>query len=161
IARVRRENPWWPPQHPSLRWSTIDQGHDRRIGYIRAERFDDDAAPLIDAAMEALDGTYGLILDLRDGTGGNLSALRFLSYLTPRPRMAVALLSRPFLTALGSAPAQLDLTKVAHVHGVYTDEGILNAMKTNAGGVAFDTEDVGKRLYRGRVVVLTNGVTGS
>ena len=58
---VKRENPWWPPEHPSLRWRTIEQASGRRIGYIKAGRFDDDAAPLIDAAMEAVKDTYGLI----------------------------------------------------------------------------------------------------
>src|SRR5258705_976106 len=38
---VRREDPWWPPEHPSLRWRTIEQRIDRRIGYIKASRFDD------------------------------------------------------------------------------------------------------------------------
>src|SRR5687768_5974646 len=47
---VRRENAWWPPEHPSLRWHLIEQAGEqasrRRIGYIKAGRFDDDAAPL-------------------------------------------------------------------------------------------------------------------
>jgi carboxyl-terminal processing protease len=77
---VRRENAWWPPEHPSLRWHTIEQGGEqasrRRIGYITAGRFDDDAAPLIDAAMEAVKDTYGLIIDLRDSSGGNISCIR-------------------------------------------------------------------------------------
>jgi C-terminal processing protease CtpA/Prc len=38
---------------------------------------------------------------------------------------------------------------------------IIEAMKRNKGGAAFYTEDVGDRLYRGRVVVLINSGTGS
>jgi carboxyl-terminal processing protease len=159
--QVRRENPWWPPQHPSLRWNTIDQGNGRRLGYIRAVRFDDDAAPLIDSAMEAMKGTYGLIVDLRDNSGGNVSSLRLASYLIPRPEAAVTLLSRPYLERLGSAPERLDLSEVPHVSGVYTTAGILDAMKKHAGGVAFDTEDMGDRAYPGMVAILINRGTGS
>ena len=159
--QVRRENPWWPPEHPSLRWRSVEQASGRRIGYIKIPRFDDDAAPLIDAAMAALKGTYGLIIDLRDESGGNLSSLRLVSYLIPGPRMTAALLSRPFLERLGSAPEIVDLSKVAHVSGAYTTAAIIEAMKKNNGGAAFYTEDVGDRLYRGRVVILVNSGTGS
>jgi carboxyl-terminal processing protease len=159
--QVRRENPWWPPEHPSLRWRSVEQASGHRIGYIKIPRFDDDAAPLIDAAMAALKGTYGLIIDLRDESGGNLSSLRLVSYLIPGPRMTVALLSRPFLERLGGAPEQVDLSKVPRVSGAYTTAAIIEAMKKNNGGAAFYTEDVGDRLYRGRVVVLINAGTGS
>jgi len=159
--QVRRENPWWPPEHPSLRWRSVEQASGRRIGYIKIPRFDDDAAPLIDAAMAALKGTYGLIIDLRDESGGNLSSLRLVSYLIPGPRMTVALLSRPFLDRLGGAPEQVDLSKVPRVSGAYTTAAIIEAMKKNNGGAAFYTEEVGDRLYRGRVVVLINSGTGS
>src|ERR1700720_1446776 len=159
--QVRRENPWWPPEHPSLRWRSVEQASGRRIGYIKIPRFDDDAAPLIDAAMTALKGTSGLIIDLRDESGGNLSFLRLVSYLIPGPRMTVALLSRPFLERLGGAPEQVDLSKVPRVSGAYTTAAIIEAMKKNNGGAAFYTEDMGDRLYRGRVVVLINSGTGS
>jgi carboxyl-terminal processing protease len=159
--QVRRENPWWPPEHPSLRWRSVEQATGRRIGYIKIPRFDDDAAPLIDVAMTALKGTSGLIIDLRDDSGGNLSFLRLVSYLIPGPRMTVALLSRPFLERLGSAPELVDVSKVAHVRGAYTTAAIIEAMKRNNGGAAFYTEDVGDRFYHGRVVVLINSGTGS
>jgi carboxyl-terminal processing protease len=158
---VKRENPWWPPEHPSLRWRTIEQGKDRRIGYIKASRFDDDAAPLIDEAMKAVKDTYGLIIDLRNDSGGNLSSLRLISYLIPGPKMTVALLSRPFLEKLGGAPEQINLSKIPRVSGVYTTRGILDAMKNNAGGVAFYTEDVGSARYLGKVILLINKGTGS
>lgn len=159
--QVRRENPWWPPEHPSLRWRSVEQATGRRIGYINITRFDDDAAPLIDTAMAALRGTSGLIIDLRDDSGGNLSSLRLVSYLIPGPRMMVALLSRPFLERMGGAPALVDVSKVPHVSGAYATAAIIEAMKRNNGGAAFYTEDVGDRLYRGRVVSLINSGTGS
>jgi carboxyl-terminal processing protease len=158
---VRRENPWWPPEHPSLRWRTVEQGVGRRIGYIKASRFDDDAAPLVDEAMKAVKDTYGLIIDLRNESGGNLSSLRLISYLIPGPRMTVALLSRPFLEKLGGAPEQINLARIPHVSGVYTTRGILDAMKNNSGGVGFYTEDVGSARYLGKVILLINKGTGS
>lgn len=158
---VKRENAWWPPEHPSLRWHTIEQASRRRIGYIKAGRFDDDAAPLIDAAMEAVKDTYGLIIDLRDGSGGNISCIRLGSYFSQGPQMAVTLASRAFLEKVGSAPDQLDLNKVPRVSGIYTTRGIIDAMKNNGGAAAFYTEDVGTRRYRGKVILLINNETGS
>jgi carboxyl-terminal processing protease len=166
---VRRENPWWPPEHPSLRWHTIEQAGEqasrRRIGYIKAGRFDDDAAPLIDAAMEAVKGTYGLIIDLRDASGGNISCIRLGSYFSQEfskvPQMAVTLASRSFLEKVGSAPDQLDLSKVPRVSGIYTTSGIIDAMKSNGGAASFYTEDIGSRRYRGKVILLINKETGS
>lgn len=158
---VKRENPWWPPEHPSLRWHTIEQASRRRIGYIKAGRFDDDAAPLIDAAMEAVKDTYGLIIDLRDSSGGNISCIRLVSYFSQGPQMAVTLANRAFLEKVGSAPDQLDLNKVPRVSGIYTTSGILDAMKNNGGAAAFYTEDVGLRRYRGKVILLINKETGS
>jgi carboxyl-terminal processing protease len=158
---VRRENPWWPPEHPSLRWHTIEQGSRRRIGYIKAGRFDDDAAPLIDAAMEAVKDTYGLIIDLRDSSGGNISCIRLGSYFSQGSQMAVTLASRSFLEKVGSAPDQLDLNKVPRVSGIYTTSGIIDAMKSNGGAAAFYTEDIGTRRYRGKVILLINKETGS
>lgn len=159
--KVRRENPWWPPEHPSLRWRTIEQAPGRRIGYIKAGRFDDDAAPLIDAAMEAVKDTYGLIIDLRDGSGGNISSMRLASYFVAPPQLAVVLLSRAYLNKLGSAPEQLDLSRIPRVTGAYTDRGIFDAMKKNGGGAAFYGEDLGSRRYQGKVILLINRGTGS
>jgi carboxyl-terminal processing protease len=158
--RVRRERAWWPPEHPSLRWRSIEQAPGRRIGYIKSGRFDDDAAPLIDSAMSELKDTAGLIIDVRDNSGGNLSALRLVSYLIPEPRMAVALLTRTYLDRQGSAPEQLDVSRIARVSGVYTTEGIINAMKNNGGGAAFYSEKT-PFAYTGKVVVLINSETGS
>lgn len=160
-VEVRRENPWWPPEHPSLRWKTIEQASGRRLGYIKTTRFDDDAAPLIDTAMDALKDTYGLIIDLRDNSGGNISSMRLASYFVPPPQLGVVLLSRPFLNKLGNAPEQIDLSKIPRVSGVYTTRGIIDTMKKNDGGAAFYGEDLGERRYRGRVIVLINRDTGS
>jgi carboxyl-terminal processing protease len=158
---VRRERAWSPPERPSIRWRVIEQERGRRIGYIKAVRFDEDAPPLIDAAMEDLKGSVGLIIDVRDNNGGNVSALRLVSYFTPGPRLGVALLSRPFLERLGGAPEQIDPGRLPRVSGVYTDAGVFEALKKNGGGAAFYTEDLGERPYRGKVIILVNERTAS
>ncbi len=158
--RVRRERAWWPPEHPSLRWRSIESAPGKRIGYIKSGRFDDDAAPLIDAAMSDLKNTVGLIIDVRENSGGNLSALRLASYFIPEPRMAVALLTRTYLDRQGSAPERLDVSRLRRVSGAYTTEKILDAMKNNRGGAAFYSEKT-PYSYPGKVVVLTNSETGS
>lgn len=158
--RVRRERAWWPPEYPSLRWRSIEKVPGKRIGYIKSGRFDDDAAPLIDAAMRDLKNTTGVIIDVRDNSGGNLSALRLASYFIPEPRMVVALLTRTYLNRQGSAREQLDVGRLPRVNGAYTTEAIINAMKNNGGGAAFYSERT-PYAYPGRVVVLVNSETGS
>lgn len=160
-VKVRRENAWWPPGRPSIRWKTIEQAPGKRIGYLQAVRFDDDAAPLIDAAMEDLKNATGLIIDVRNNSGGNVSMLRLVSYFLSGSQPAVALLTRSFLDRLGRAPAEIDFDALPRAGGVYTTAGILEAMSRNGGGVALYTEDVGDQAYRGRVVVLISEETGS
>ncbi|QYO64676.1 S41 family peptidase [Leptolyngbya sp. 7M] len=79
--KVRRES-HSQPERPSIRWRTFSIDDGKRIGYIRAVRFDDDVAPLVDAAMSELKNTNGIIIDVRDNTGGNMSFVRLSSYFT-------------------------------------------------------------------------------
>jgi C-terminal processing protease CtpA/Prc len=111
--------------------------------------------------MEDLKGSVGLIIDVRDNNGGNVSALRLVSHLASGPRLGIALLSRPFLERLGSAPEQIDPGRLPRVSGVYTGAGVFEAMKKNNGGAAFYTEDLGERLYRGKAIILVNEETAS
>lgn len=128
---------------------------------MHAACFDDDAAPLADAAMEDLKNTSGLIIDVRDNSGGNISYIRLGSYFSPGENLVVALVMRPYIERLHRAPIQVDPRTVPKVLGVYTTAGILEAMKANGGGVALDSEKMGDRIYRGRVTVLINEMTGS
>ena len=158
---VRREAAWWPPERPSLRWRTIETSPEKRIGYLRAVRFDDDAAPQTDAAMDDLKQTTGLIIDVRDNSGGNVSFSRLGSYFSPGRHLVAALLMRPYLERFGRAPERIDLQTLPQAAGIYTTAGILEAMKTNGGALALYTEDLSDRAYRGKVVVLINEETGS
>jgi len=158
---VRREGAWWPPERPSLRWRSIETEPGKRIGYLRAIRFDDDAAPLADAAMSVLKNTVGLIVDIRDNGGGNISYIRLGSYFSRGSHLVVALLTRPYLARLRSAPAQIDPGAIPKASGVYTTAAVIQAMRANGGAVALMSEDLGDQFYRGKVVVLVNERTGS
>jgi carboxyl-terminal processing protease len=160
-VEVRRESAWWPPERPSLRWRTIEYKPGEQIGYLRALRFDDDVAPQADIAMYDLKDTVGLIIDVRDNSGGNISYIRLSSYFNSGQHLVVALLTRRYLERFRRAPVQINPGAVPKAVGVYTTAGVLEAMKTNGGAVALYSEDLSDKVYRGRVVVLINEGTGS
>lgn len=161
---VTRE-PWgWPFDRPSVRWKIVERTDKLEFGYLRITHFEDDLAPLIDRAMREMDGTAGIIIDLRFNTGGNASYVRLMSYLAPHPRAAFILLSRPFLNRFGKAPEQLSdavIAQIPKVAGAYTTNEIIDAFRKNGGGAAFYTEDVGQNFYKGKIVLLVNKETAS
>ena len=53
------------------------------VGYLRVAHFDENAVQQIDAAMSDLKNTNGLVIDLRDNTGGTNSFVRLASYFVP------------------------------------------------------------------------------
>jgi carboxyl-terminal processing protease len=154
----------WPPERPSVRWRVLTEAPTRRIGFLHIVRFDDDFAPLIDSAMTQLANTEGLVIDVRENSGGNLSYLRLVSYLADEPGLAVALLARPFLSSWGRAPIQVDsstLTSLPKVTGAYRTTDIIGAFRRHGGGAAFYLEDLRSRGYRRPVVILAGSRTGS
>ena len=164
---IRREPVAWPPGRPSIRWRVLRPSPRRRIGYMQVADFEDDVsddfAPLVDQVMGELRVTDGLIVDIRNNPGGNLSALRLVSYFTPGPRFAVALLSRPFFQGSSSASDRLApemIAKLPRITGAYSTPKIIEAMKQNRGGAAFYT-DGGLPQYRGKIIVLVNERTAS
>ncbi|HMQ03156.1 MAG TPA: S41 family peptidase [Pyrinomonadaceae bacterium] len=160
IVNVRRES-HSQPERPSIRWRTFSIGDGKRIGYIRAARFDDDTAPLVDAAMAEMRNTTGLIIDVRDNTGGNMSFVRLSSYFSEGEHLVAALLTRYYLETQGMAPKQIDPAELPKATRTYTNEAIFNAMRTNGGAVAIYSEDLGANRYKGKVAVLINEETGS
>lgn len=158
---VRRENAFWPPEHPGFRWSQIRTGQDRRIGYMRIDRFDDGAAQLADQAMAELAEVNAIIIDVRDNSGGNVSSLRLSSYFNGgRAGPAVVLLSRPYLQALGRPLATADLAGAPRVDHAYTTAAVFAAMAEHNGGAAFWI-DANDKQFTGPVFVLVSGETGS
>lgn len=157
---VRREQVSWPPERPGFTWSKIRTGPGMQIGYLRINRFDDGAAELADAAMAEMAGTQALIIDVRDNSGGNVSALRLGSYFGRGAESAFVLLSRPYLDGLGRPLRTSDVVAAPRVNGAYTDSAVFAAVTNNRGGAAFWTDSVPRR-YTGSVFVLVGEETAS
>lgn len=157
---VRRES-HSQPERPSIRWRSFTSADGKRIGYIRAVRFDDDTAPLVDAAMAELKNTSGLIIDVRDNTGGNMSFVRLSSYFSEGEHLVAALLTRTYFETQKVAPKQIDPNKLPRAVQTYTDEKVFDAMRSNGGAVAIYSEDLGANRYKGKVAVLINDETAS
>jgi carboxyl-terminal processing protease len=158
--QIRREQAFWPPEHPGFRWSQIRTGPSTRIGYMRIDRFDDGAAELADRAMEELAEAQAIIIDVRNNSGGNVSALRLASYFGPGAEPAFVLLARPYLQALGHPVTVDDIRAAPRVSGAYTTEAVFKAMSQHNGGAAFWSDAV-ERRFTGPVFVLIGPDTGS
>lgn len=159
--RIRRVAAFWPPVHPGFAWHIVSSGPGHSIGYLRIDRFDDGAAALADTAMDELKDTDALIIDIRQNTGGNMSALRLASYFTGPAAPNIALLARDYLKALGHPLTAADIAKVPQVSGVYTTDGVQSAVGSHNGAMVFMSEDMGAKRYTRPVVVLIGGDTGS
>jgi carboxyl-terminal processing protease len=158
---VRREQAFWPPEHPGFRWRRIRTGPDERIGYMRIDRFDDGAAELADQAMAEFENASAIIIDVRNNSGGNVSAHRLASYFNGgQAEAGVILLARPYLEALGHPVTAADLAAAPRVDGAYTTESVFSAMSTYNGGAAFWVEANAKQFTR-PVFVLISEETGS
>jgi len=159
VVSVRREAAFWPPQRPTFRWSTLNAGEGRRIGYLRVDAFEDDGAQLADRAMADLRDTDGLIVDIRYNSGGAASALRLASYFTEGAQPGLILLTRPWLRANGT-PTKERALSAPRVDRAYTTDAVFQALSANNGAVALWTEDLGDRRYAKPVIVLQGEGTG-
>jgi carboxyl-terminal processing protease len=159
-VKVRRERIGLN-EMPSVHWGRVSAGNGLRIGYIRALRFDDDSAPEIDQAMADLADTSGLIIDVRENSGGNASFIRLSSYFTGPQHLVAALIMRSYMDKLHGLPSSSDITSLKKAVGAYTDEKIFGAMRENDGAVALYSEDLGEKRYKGKVVVLIGPDTAS
>ena len=157
---VRRETVSFSSERPGIQWQKIETQASRRIGYLRITQFEESSVPLIDAAMRDLADTSGIIIDVRDNAGGTNSFVRLISYLIPGQQFVSGLLTRSFLSRAGVAPERIDLTALPRSSGVYSISSLLLSMAMH-GAIALYTEDMGDRVYRGRVIILTSGATGS
>lgn len=157
---VPRESAFWPPRQLTISWSTLRRGDGRSVGYIRADRFSDDAAGLIDSAMATVKDTDGLLIDIRNNSGGNASALRLLAYFA-EAGPGVALLSRSFLETLDGPVEAADLSPIHRVERAYTTEGVFKAVADGEGAVMLMIEDIGDLRYDKPVIILIGPETGS
>lgn len=159
VLEVRRER--FTLSKPTARWSIYEPQPGTAIGYLRIGQFDDSIPGQVDAAMEDLKDTRALIIDVRDNPGGNSSFIRLSSYFTEGQRLVAAILMRPALERYKSAPDQIDPKTFPKITGAYTTASIFKALFTNNGGIALYTEDLGNKVYRGKVIILINESTGS
>ncbi|HYD87070.1 MAG TPA: S41 family peptidase [Vitreimonas sp.] len=158
---IRREGAFWPPEHPGFRWRQIRTGRDTRVGYMRIDRFDDGAAGLADQAMSELSQVDAIIIDVRNNSGGNVSAQRLAAYFNGgRAEPGVILLARSYLEALGRPVTAADLAAAPRIDGAYTTNAVFAAMSEHNGGAAFWTEAI-ENKFTGPVFVLISEETGS
>lgn len=160
-VRVRHEQATWPPRHPGFEWRMLGLRPGLKVGYIRIDRLDDGVAPLADQAMEELSDTHGIVIDVRRNSGGNLSGLRLASYFIGDSRPVVTLVARPYLDGPGHRATAADLAKLAPTRGAYTNAAIFAAIEQGRGAATYWSEDLGPKRYKGPVVVVTSGETGS
>jgi len=158
---IRHEQTNWPPARPSFEWRVVNLAPGLKLGYVRIDRFDDGAAEMADLAMADLKDTDGLVIDLRQNSGGNNSGTRLVSYFAGGSKRAIALLARPYLQALGRPVTKVDLDKLPSTYGAYTDEGVFAAIKAGKGAAVYAPEDLGPKGYRGKVAVVMGAETAS
>lgn len=158
---VHRIGAFSPPPHPGFEWRTFKTADHHTVGYIRIDRFDDGAAELADQAMVELKDTSSIVIDVRANSGGNLSALRLVSYFVDGSRPVAALFARPYLKALGRPVTGADVLGAFKTLDAYTDDSIFAAVSAHQGAATFWTDDVGDKRYTKPVVVLIGEDTGS
>ncbi|MHB8284759.1 MAG: S41 family peptidase [Caulobacteraceae bacterium] len=160
--KVERGARLQPHEHPGWRWSRMSFGPHRTIGYLRVDRFDDGAADLADQAMTQLRDTDALIIDVRNNSGGNVTALRLAGYfMPPGEAPAVALFARPYLKSLGRAPTAADVMSGPKIEGAYTDAAVFKAVADHQGQAVFYTEALDGKRYTRPTIVLIGEATGS
>ncbi len=122
-----------------------------------------DVANQISAAADELEGTKGLILDLRGNTGGGVGALRVMSLLTP-----------------GKVPVGFSLNRnwKGNLEEEKTGFTRFNSIPEKKGGlwllalrffpamvqkspIVLETEGLGKRSFQGNIVLLVDRHTAS
>ncbi|HWK90572.1 MAG TPA: S41 family peptidase [Longimicrobium sp.] len=140
-------------QGPAVAWRTVAPG----IGYLRVAEFRDgpEIIAAIDSAFAALQGTEGLVLDLRGNPGGTLgAAMRIGDHLFTAPRPAGLFATRAGLARRGVRSIDaLRGTPVPWFAGYGLDE-FRAAMR--AEGVVMLQTGGRAPAYTGRVVVLVD-----
>src|SRR5207247_2073783 len=89
------------------------------------------------------------------------SFIRLSSYFTGGQHLVAALIMRSYMEKLKGLPRPSDIVSLNKSVGAYTDDKVFEAMRTNDGAVALYGEDMGKRRYTGKVVVLIGEETAS
>jgi carboxyl-terminal processing protease len=157
---VLRQRVAFPAGLPPLRWQVVEVQPGQQIGYLRAENFNEISPAEIDSALADLKDTNGLIIDVRDNPGGNISFIYLASYLSPGEHLVASLLTRRFLERTGCKLDRIRPDMLSKMIGVYTTEELFARLRQH-GAVSIYTKDLGDKVYSGKVVVLINEGTGS
>ena len=155
---VRREPFSCSTLRPVVQWQKAEIQQDKRIGYLRISHFDEDTVWQIDAAMSDLNDTTDIIIDVRGNSGGTNSFVRLVSYFVPGQQLVSGLLTRAFFSH--SKGESVDPTKLPKMSGIYSLSNLRRSM-AEQGAIALYTEDMGSKVYRGNIVILSNGATAS
>ncbi len=137
------------------------------LGYLKVAMFPGmvgmDVANQISAAADGLEGTKGIILDLRGNTGGGVGALRVMSLLTPDKVPVGFSLKRNWTGNL-----EEEKTRFTRFNAIpKTKSGLwLLALRFSPAmikksPVVLETEGLGKRSFQTNVVLLVDRHTAS
>jgi carboxyl-terminal processing protease len=140
---------------------TVISGPDgRRVAYAKILRFNDDTIGFADELIAGARDTDGMIIDVRDNSGGSITALYLANYFATGSQPTVTLASRPVLARLGRRPTAADLRAAPRAIGKYRFREVLPVLRKH-GWATFYSEGRGPSGYRKPVTVLINSGTGS
>ena len=137
------------------------------LGYLKVAMFPGmvgmDVANQISGAADGLEGTKGLILDLRGNTGGGVGALRVMSLLTPDKVPVGFSLKRNWTGNL--AEEKTGFTRFNSIpekkSGLWLLAVRFFPAMVQKSPIVLETEGLGKRSFQGNVVLLVDRHTAS
>ena len=137
------------------------------LGYLKVAMFPGmvgmDVANQISAAADELEGTTGLILDLRGNTGGGVGALRVMSLLTPGKVPVGFSLNRNWKGNL--AEEKTGFTRFNSIpekkSGLWLLALRFFPAMVQKSPIVLETEGLGKRSFQGNIVLLVDRHTAS
>ncbi len=160
-----------PPKGKKLHFIEPTLVESRRLtsdlGYLKVAMFPGmvgmDVANQISAAADELEGTKGLILDLRGNTGGGLGALRVMSLLTPDKVPVGFSLNRNWKGNLDEEKARF--TRFSSIpekkSGLWLLALRFFPAMIQKSPIVLQTEGLGKRSFQGKIVLLVDRHTAS
>ena len=151
----------WSPRPPVQQWRTLTTPGGERIGYHRLDRFAPEMIPDMDRAMAALADTDGLVIDVRENSGGDSSAIHLMNWFAEGSRPAFLIWTRDALAQLGRMPTPAEALTARKVLGGERFEKVVEGLQLGGGKAAAWTEGRGAAGYRKPVVVLVGPDTGS
>ncbi len=141
---------------------------DQDLGYLKVAMFPGtigvEVANQISAAAAELEGTKGLVLDLRGNTGGGVGALRVMSLLTPN-RIPVGFSLRRHWRGGELAEEKNGFVRFDSIPATKSGLWLLSlrflpAMLKKAP-IVLETEGLGRRRFQGNIVLLVDRHTAS